>query len=71
MYNFRNNKIVSGGEDGLVIIWDVKSPTPVNKIEPFTRDKVVRPELGNWIGGVGINDDWLVIASRLSQLEFF
>jgi THO complex subunit 6 len=58
--NYSNNKIVSGGEDGLVIIWDVKSPTPVNKIEPFTRDKVVRPELGNWIGGVGINDDWLL-----------
>ncbi|XP_044271762.1 THO complex subunit 6 [Tribolium madens] len=58
--NFFNNKLVSGGEDGLVLLWDVRGGPPVSRIEPHTRDKVARGELGPWIGGVGINDDWLL-----------
>ncbi|KAJ3642531.1 hypothetical protein Zmor_025299 [Zophobas morio] len=55
-----NNKLISGGEDGLVLMWDARTAAAVGKIEPYTRDKVSRPELGPWIGGVGINDDWLL-----------
>ncbi|RZC34507.1 THO complex subunit 6, partial [Asbolus verrucosus] len=57
---YSNNKLVSGGEDGLVMMWDLRDNAVVHKIEPHIKDKVCRPELGHWIGGVGINDDWLL-----------
>lgn len=63
--NFSGNELVSGGEDGLVNIWDARVKSVINKIEPHKNDKIARPELGKWIGAVGFNDDWLVTEKQL------
>lgn len=55
------NKLISGGEDGLVNIWDIKSKQVAQKIEPHKKAQLSRPDIGNWIGAVAMNEDWLVI----------
>lgn len=52
--------MVSGGEDGIVNIWDTRVKNVINRIEPYKNDKIARPDLGKWIGAVSFNDDWLV-----------
>lgn len=57
---FSGNEMVSGGEDGIVNIWDTRVKNVINRIEPYKNDKIARPDLGKWIGAVSFNDDWLV-----------
>ncbi|XP_017772658.1 PREDICTED: THO complex subunit 6 [Nicrophorus vespilloides] len=66
------NELISGGEDGLVNMWDIRSKTLVHSIEPHKNVKLQRPELGNWIGAVALNDDWLLCGGgpRLSLWHF-
>lgn len=59
-YFFRNNDLVSSGEDGVVNILDLRTYKVSNKIEPFKNDKVNRPDLGKWIGAASTNDDYVV-----------
>ncbi|XP_018562227.1 THO complex subunit 6 isoform X2 [Anoplophora glabripennis] len=54
------NDIISGGEDGLVNIWDLRTYKVSNKIEPHLNDKVVRAEIGHWIGAVSSNEDYVL-----------
>lgn len=63
------NEMVSGGEDGIVNIWDTRVKNVINRIEPYKNDKIARPDLGKWIGAVSFNDDWLVCGGgpRLSM----
>ncbi|XP_022915935.1 THO complex subunit 6 [Onthophagus taurus] len=63
------NELISGGEDGLVCIWDLRRKAVSNKIEPFKNDKLGRPELGKWIGAIYCNDDLLICGGgpRLSM----
>lgn len=52
--------MISGGEDGVVSILDTRTYKVSNKIEPYKNDKVARPDLGNWIGAISSNDDYVV-----------
>ncbi|KAF5291201.1 hypothetical protein FQA39_LY14443 [Lamprigera yunnana] len=66
------NDLASGGEDGVVNIWDIRAKQVSNKIEPHTNDDIARPNLGKWIGSVCINDDWLLCGGgpKLSLWHF-
>lgn len=66
-YFFSNNDLISGGEDGLVNIWDLREKLPVNNVKPYENNKIARPDLGKWIGAVDLNEDWLVIICATYQ----
>ncbi|XP_041977121.1 THO complex subunit 6 [Aricia agestis] len=53
-------KLVSAGEDGLVLLWDMRMKQPYNRIEPHTNSKIARPDIGKWIGSAAMGDDWIV-----------
>lgn len=67
-----NKDLISGAEDGKVNIWDVRTHKVSNKIEPHLNDKLVRPELGKWIGDVSCNEDYLLCGGgpRLSLWHY-
>lgn len=60
MFLFSGNDLISGGEDGVVNIWDIRDKQVTNKIEPHKNNKISRSDLGEWIGAVSINEDWVV-----------
>lgn len=66
------NDLISGAEDGKVNIWDLRTNKVTNKIEPHMNDKLVRPEIGKWIGAVSCNDDYLLCGGgpRLSLWHY-
>lgn len=67
-----NSDLISGAEDGKVNIWDLRTHQVSNKIEPYLNDKLVRPELGKWIGDISCNDDYLLCGGgpRLSLWHY-
>jgi WD40 repeat protein len=56
----RGKQLVSGGEDGTVRLWDLRTKENTNILQPHLYDKVARPIIGKWIGAVDFTDDWLV-----------
>ncbi|KAG5868638.1 hypothetical protein JTB14_032799 [Gonioctena quinquepunctata] len=68
----RGNDLISGGEDGIVNIWDLRSYKVSNKIEPNTSNKVARPDVGKWIGAVSSNEDYVLCGGgpRLSLWHY-
>ncbi|CAH2073322.1 unnamed protein product, partial [Iphiclides podalirius] len=56
----RGQHLISAGEDGLLLLWDVRMNKHHNKLEPHTNDKVVRPDIGKWIGSAALGEDWIV-----------
>ncbi|XP_050307298.1 THO complex subunit 6 [Anthonomus grandis grandis] len=55
-----NNNILSGGEDGLVNIWDLRINKAVEKLIPHQNSQIARHNLGKWIGAVDSNEDYIV-----------
>uniref|UniRef100_T1J2Q9 Uncharacterized protein n=1 Tax=Strigamia maritima TaxID=126957 RepID=T1J2Q9_STRMM len=56
------NECISGSEDGSVRIWDLRKPqNEAILLEPYKKDKCVRPKFGKWIGCVALDSrsDWL------------
>ncbi|KAK9886127.1 hypothetical protein WA026_014913 [Henosepilachna vigintioctopunctata] len=66
------NDLISGGEDGLVCIWDIRNYKGVNRIQPYLNSDIDRSDLGKWIGAVGFNEDFLICGGgpRLSLWHF-
>lgn len=66
------NDLISGSEDGSVLIWDVRDFKSINKIQPYMNTELNRPKLGKWIGAVGYNEDFLICGGgpRLSLWHF-
>ncbi|CAG9783995.1 unnamed protein product [Diatraea saccharalis] len=56
----KNDQIISCGEDGIVLLWDLRSTKFHNKIEPHKNSKVCRPDIGKWVGSAALRDDWIV-----------
>ncbi|UXI21500.1 hypothetical protein NH340_JMT07443 [Sarcoptes scabiei] len=52
----------SGSEDGTVRCWDARiGSKPFNVLIPSENKAIERPEFGEWIGTIDVNDDqWLV-----------
>lgn len=51
---------MSASEDGSVRLWDMRQKSHTNTVQPHLSEKLMRPELGKWIGAAAINEDWLV-----------
>ncbi|XP_050678454.1 THO complex subunit 6 homolog [Leptidea sinapis] len=56
----KNQQLISSGEDGLVLLWDMRTGKAENKLKPYKEDKLARPDIGKWIGSVALGDDWIV-----------
>lgn len=54
------SQLVSASEDGSVRLWDMRQKSHTNTVQPYLNDKLVRPELGKWIGAAAISEDWLL-----------
>ncbi|KAF7288024.1 THO complex subunit 6 isoform X2 [Rhynchophorus ferrugineus] len=67
-----NNDLLSGGEDGVVNIWDLGSNRVVEKIEPYLNSEMQRTNLGKWIGAVDCNEDYILCGGgpRLSLFHY-
>lgn len=54
------NNLYSASEDGTVKFWDAREKKPINQIEPYKDERLVRPQFGKWQGTVSVTDDWLI-----------
>lgn len=54
------SQLVSASEDGSVRLWDMRQKMHTNTIQPYLSEKLVRPELGKWIGAASLSEDWLL-----------
>ncbi|XP_039620934.1 THO complex subunit 6 homolog isoform X1 [Polypterus senegalus] len=51
---------LSGGEDGAVRIWDLKTCSLVQAIEVFKYPECARPQYGKWISCLATDSDWML-----------
>ncbi|KAM8794712.1 THO complex subunit 6 [Eudromia elegans] len=51
---------LSGGEDGTVRLWDLRSATQVQVIEVHKYQECSRPQHGKWIRCLATDSDWMV-----------
>ncbi|XP_026747651.1 THO complex subunit 6 [Trichoplusia ni] len=56
----KNQQLITASEDGTVKLWDSRTGSSHNKLEPHTNSKVSRPDVGKWMGSAAIGDDWIV-----------
>lgn len=56
----KNQQLITAGEDGYVLLWDLRMGKSHNKLEPHDNSKVSRPDIGKWVGSATLGDDWIV-----------
>ncbi|KAF6271807.1 THO complex 6 [Rhinolophus ferrumequinum] len=56
----RSPEVLSGGEDGAVRLWDLRSAKEVQTIEVYKHEECSRPHNGRWIGCLATDSDWMV-----------
>ncbi|KAF9422214.1 hypothetical protein HW555_002023 [Spodoptera exigua] len=56
----RQQQLITASEDGCVMLWDTRTSSNHNKLEPHNNSKVSRPEIGKWVGSVALGEDWIV-----------
>uniref|UniRef100_A0A667J3Z8 THO complex subunit 6 n=1 Tax=Lynx canadensis TaxID=61383 RepID=A0A667J3Z8_LYNCA len=55
----RSPEVLSGGEDGTVRLWDLRSAQEVQTIEVYKHEECSRPHNGRWIC-LATDSDWMV-----------
>ncbi|XP_033929518.1 THO complex subunit 6 isoform X2 [Melopsittacus undulatus] len=65
--------VLSGGEDGTVRLWDLRTGTQAQVIEVHKYEECSRPNHGKWIRCLATDSDWMVLAGgpgpALHQLQ--
>jgi len=51
--------VASGGEDGLVKLWDIRKAECAHTLIPKDKTELSRPKLGKYISAVALSQDWL------------
>uniref|UniRef100_H2ZE67 Uncharacterized protein n=1 Tax=Ciona savignyi TaxID=51511 RepID=H2ZE67_CIOSA len=57
-----SNTLITASEDGTVKLWDTRTATCTNTISPCKNKQLNRPEFGQWISSVALDEsgEWLV-----------
>ncbi|XP_064151514.1 THO complex subunit 6 homolog isoform X6 [Loxodonta africana] len=55
----RSPEVLSGGEDGAVRLWDLRTAKEVQTIEVYKHEECSRPHNGRWIGCLATDSDWM------------
>uniref|UniRef100_A0AC11CRX8 THO complex subunit 6 n=1 Tax=Ovis aries TaxID=9940 RepID=A0AC11CRX8_SHEEP len=56
----RSPEVLSGGEDGAVRLWDLRTAKEVQTVEVYKHEECSRPHNGRWIGCLATDSDWMV-----------
>ncbi|CAD7691725.1 unnamed protein product [Nyctereutes procyonoides] len=56
----RSPEVLSGGEDGAVQLWDLRTAKEVQTIQVYKHEEWSRPHNGRWIGCLATDSDWMV-----------
>ncbi|XP_048848225.1 THO complex subunit 6 homolog [Brienomyrus brachyistius] len=56
----REGELLSGGEDGAVRMWDVRTGQSVHCVEVYKYEQCARPQHGKWISCVTTDSDWML-----------
>ncbi|XP_041035961.1 THO complex subunit 6 homolog isoform X2 [Carcharodon carcharias] len=58
--DLNKDECISGSEDGIVRLWDLRTASQVQMIEVYKYEACARPQYGKWIGCLSTDSDWMV-----------
>ncbi|KAM8951340.1 THO complex subunit 6 isoform 3-T3 [Lycaon pictus] len=59
----RSPEVLSGGEDGAVRLWDLRTAKEVQTIEVYKHEECSRPHNGRWISCLATDSDWMILSA--------